>query len=60
MGINPKIIKEINKKCETDKRMKKLLLDLLELEIEGKGRWKDPYKDAILKYCDEKESVNEN
>lgn len=60
MGINQKIIREINRKCESDKQMKKLLLDLLELEIEGRGRWKDPYKEAILKHCNYKEIINEN
>lgn len=60
MGINSKIIEALNEECNQDSIMKKLLTELIQFELEDKGRWKDPYNSIVLKYAKILEENNED
>ena len=56
------ILKAINEYCKDDETLRSLLIELLDFNLTGAGRYKEPYKDLIEKYIDidNKEINNEN
>jgi len=50
MSINPKIINKMNEKKFPDPAIRQFLLELLDIESEGIGWYKDKYRDLIEKY----------
>ncbi len=59
MGVE-KISEQINKKCEKDQNMKKMLNELFQFQLEGSGWWKEPYREIIRKFAKEEMANDEN
>lgn len=51
MGIE-NIAKTIRESCQDDHNLEELLIRLLNYNFEGKGRYKDDYKDIIAEYAE--------
>lgn len=59
MGVE-NISEKINKKCVDDPNIKAMLRELFQVQLEGRGWWKIPYREIIEKYAKEESEHDEN